>query len=166
MRKTPLSTLTAGLVLSSVSVWGQTNSCDLNLDGKVDVADVQAAINMTLGLSPCTANIAGANVCDVVVVQRVINASLGGACITSAGIRTVTLTWTASNSPDVIGYNVLRATTSGGPYAILSSLGLTTSYTDDTVQSGLTYYYVITAVDSSNRASPYSNQAQAVITVP
>ncbi|MGO9270767.1 MAG: hypothetical protein ACLQOO_11035, partial [Terriglobia bacterium] len=61
MRKTPLSTLTAGLVLSSVSVWGQTNSCDLNLDGKVDVADVQAAINMTLGLSPCTANIAGAN---------------------------------------------------------------------------------------------------------
>jgi hypothetical protein len=154
------------VLLFSVSVWGQANNCDLNLDGKVDVADVQAVINMTLGLAPCTANIAGANVCDAVVVQRVINASLGGECVTSAGIRTVTLTWTASTSPDVVGYNVLRGTTSGGPYTILSSLGLATSYTDDSVESGSTYYYVITAVDGSGRASPYSKQVTAVVKVP
>jgi hypothetical protein len=162
-----VTTLTAGsLVLLSVSVWGQANHCDLNLDGKVDVADVQAAINMTLGLAPCTANIVGANVCDAVVVQRVINASLGGECLTSAAIRTVTLTWTPSTSPGVVGYNILRGTTPGGPYTILSSLGLAASYTDDSVQSGFTYYYVVTAVDGSGRASPYSNQITAVVKVP
>ena len=52
--------LTTGLFLFSVSAWGQTgNACDLTNDGKVDAADVQAAINMSLGISNCTATIAG-----------------------------------------------------------------------------------------------------------
>src|SRR6516225_10805132 len=76
MRKA-LSVLSAGLFLLSVSAWAQSNACDLNGDGKVDATDVQSAINMSLGLSGCSANVYGANVCNVVMVQRVINASLG-----------------------------------------------------------------------------------------
>ena len=34
------------------------------------------------------------------------------------------------------------------------------------VQSGQTYYYVVTAVDSSNVESTYSNQASATIPTP
>jgi hypothetical protein len=161
-----LSVLTAGLFFSSVSLWGQTNACDLNGDGLVNSADVQLAINMSLGLTGCSANIAGANVCNVIVVQRVVNASLGGACLTSTGIHSVSLTWAASTSSGVAGYNVYRATTAGGPYTLLASAGLATSYQDNTVQSGTTYYYVVSAVDRSNNASPYSNQAQAVVPVP
>src|SRR5215472_117613 len=62
------------------TAWSQapSNACDLATPyGTIDASDVQAAINMSLGVAPCTANIAGANVCNVVVVQRVINASLG-----------------------------------------------------------------------------------------
>lgn len=40
------------------------------------------------------------------------------------------------------------------------------NYSDSTVQSGMTYYYVTTAVDSSGTESSYSNLAQAVVPFP
>jgi len=74
-----------------------------------------------------------------------------------------TLNWNA-NTPAVAGYNVYRSTVSGGPYTrINSSLNTNLTYTDKSVVSGQTYYYVLTAVDSSNRESGYSNQGTAVI---
>ena len=45
-------------------------------------------------------------------------------------------------------------------------LNASTSYTDNSVQSGTTYYYVSTAVDRSGIESMYSNQRQAVIPSP
>jgi fibronectin type 3 domain-containing protein len=39
----------------------------------------------------------------------------------------------------------------------------TRTFTDTTVQAGHTYYYVVTAVDSSNVESTYSNQVVASI---
>jgi uncharacterized repeat protein (TIGR03803 family) len=77
----------------------------------------------------------------------------------------VFLTWSPSSSPGVIGYNAYRGTTSGGPYSkINSNLISPTNYTDQTVQSGHTYYYVTTAVNNLGEESAYSNQA--VVTVP
>ena len=63
------------------------NACDLISYGAVDSSDVQVAVNMTLGVAPCTANILGAGVCNVSVVQRVVNASLpGGQCIVGTAL--------------------------------------------------------------------------------
>jgi fibronectin type 3 domain-containing protein len=77
----------------------------------------------------------------------------------------VDLSWTASSG--AIGYNIYRGTVSGGPYTMInSSLDSTTAYTDSTVVSGTTYYYVATAVNSSSEESGYSNQATAVIPTP
>ena len=73
------------------------------------------------------------------------------------------LSWTASTS-SVTGYNVYRGTTSGGPYTKLTaSVDSNTSYADNGVQAGLTYYYVVTSVNSSGAESPYSNQVSATI---
>ena len=56
--------------------------CDLNGDGKVDATDVQMAISQVLGTTACTnASLTGNGQCNVVSVQRIINASLGGACV-------------------------------------------------------------------------------------
>ena len=78
--------------------------------------------------------------------------------------HSVFLSWDASSSQDVIGYNAYRGINSGGPYTKLNaSLIATTSYTDQTVQSGSTYYYVTTAVDSQGLESAYSNQAVATV---
>jgi hypothetical protein len=167
MRKTSRSILTTSLFFVSISAWGQTNACDLAAPfGVVDAADVQAAINMSLGVSPCTANIAGPNACNVMVVQRVINASMGGGCTTSTGLHVVVLNWTPSSN--VAGYKVYRSTTSGGPYTLRQTvMGATvSSFTDNTVVSGQTYYYVITSLDSANAESSYSNQTQAIIPTP
>jgi fibronectin type 3 domain-containing protein len=78
----------------------------------------------------------------------------------------VVLTWTASTS-SVVGYNVYRGTQSGGPYTKVNiALVGGTTFTDFSVVSGTTYFYVVTAVDSLNHESPLSNEAKAVIPIP
>jgi centrosomal CEP192-like protein/HYDIN/CFA65/VesB family protein/Ig-like domain-containing protein len=77
--------------------------------------------------------------------------------------HSVALSWNASTST-VSGYNVYRSTVSGSSYTkINSSLVAGLAYTDATVLSGTTYYYVTTAVDSSSNESTYSNEASAPI---
>jgi hypothetical protein len=89
--------------------------------------------------------------------------SLNGVGTVSQG-HTVDLSWNASTSQNVIGYNVYRGTTSGGPYTKINSvLDPNTAYTDSSVANATTYYYVSTAVNSSNEESGYSNEAQASI---
>jgi uncharacterized membrane protein len=75
----------------------------------------------------------------------------------------VALAWTASVS-HVVGYNAYRATESNGPYTRLN-IGLITgtTYMDQKAQSGVTYYYVTTAVNAQGVESVYSNQAVASV---
>lgn len=155
------------LTIASGVGWAQLNACDLALPyGSIDSADVQAIVNMNIGATPCTANIAGAGVCDAAVVQRVVNAALGGPCLTGVGAvpHYVTLTWTASTTSNVT-YNVYRTTTSGVYSTPLASAGAATSFTDYTVVAGQTYYYAITAVSGASE-SAYSTPAQATVPTP
>jgi hypothetical protein len=86
---------------------------------------------------------------------------------TAATQHSVALSWNASTSAGVVGYNVYRGGVSGGPYTqINSALETATAYTDYNVTAGQTYYYVTTSVDGSGDESGYSNQTQAVIPTP
>jgi uncharacterized repeat protein (TIGR01451 family) len=77
--------------------------------------------------------------------------------------QSVTLSWHASTS-DVIGYRVYRSETSGSGFSALNGTTITAlNYTDSTVSSGTTYYYVVTSVNSSGVESAHSNQATAVV---
>ena len=88
---------------------------------------------------------------------------LSGTAVSSANYG-VALSWNPSTST-VVGYFVYRSSKSGGPFAkINSSADSSTSYSDTTVEDGQVYYYVVTAVDSSNIESSYSNQVS--VTVP
>jgi hypothetical protein len=78
--------------------------------------------------------------------------------------HSVVLNWTASTSAGVTGYDVYRSTVNGSGYIKLNSApigGLT--YTDATVASGTTYYYVATAVNDSGDQSGYSVVFEAII---
>jgi hypothetical protein len=78
--------------------------------------------------------------------------------------HSVDLSWNASISQDVTGYNVYRGITSGGPYRRINSVpDANTIYADASVLGGVTYYYVTTAVDSSGQESVYSNEVQAIV---
>lgn len=77
--------------------------------------------------------------------------------------HSVSLSWTASTST-VSGYNVYRSTVSGSGFGKLNSSilsGLT--FSDTSVQAGITYFYVATAVDSGGDESANSNQVSATI---
>ena len=78
-------------------------------------------------------------------------------------VHQVSLSWTASTS-QIAGYNVYDSQTNGGPYAKVNSSPVTgTTYTDSNVVVGDTYFFCVTAVNSSNVESSCSNQATAVV---
>ena len=88
--------------------------------------------------------------------------NLSGSGVAS-GAHSVTLTWNASTS-SVAGYRTYRATNPGGPYTALNlSPNPQLRWTDSTVQSGTTYYYVVVSVAADTVESAYSNQASAAI---
>ena len=69
----------------------------------------------------------------------------------------INLSWAASTG--ATNYNVLRSTTSGGPYTSIAT-ALSTSYSNTVLTAGTTYYYVVQGVNSAG-ASVNSNQASA-----
>ncbi|MBN1422274.1 MAG: alkaline phosphatase [Planctomycetes bacterium] len=80
----------------------------------------------------------------------------------TGGDGVVNLAWDANTEWDLAGYNVYRSTTSGSDYAkVNGSIVTETSFADDTVTNGTTYYYVVRAVDTSNNSSGDSNEASA-----
>jgi hypothetical protein len=74
----------------------------------------------------------------------------------------VSLSWNPSTSA-VAGYNVYRGATAGNYGKVNSSLDAGTSYTDNTVVSGSTYYYAATAVSTSGQESGFSAPIKVVI---
>jgi len=76
--------------------------------------------------------------------------------------HTVALSWT---DPDQVTFTVYRSTVNGGFYGQIAS-GLTSpTFTDNSVSSNTTYYYVVTAT-ANNLESGFSNQAPAPVPCP
>ncbi|RYD67244.1 MAG: DUF642 domain-containing protein, partial [Verrucomicrobiaceae bacterium] len=94
----------------------------------------------------------------VIAVQQLYAQVPTGLTATLDSSLRIKLAW--AQSYGATGYNVKRSTTSGGPY---TSLGTTTasSFSDGGLTHGVTYYYVVTAVNA-NGESNNSNQASAL----
>jgi fibronectin type 3 domain-containing protein len=71
-------------------------------------------------------------------------------------IGQTTLNWTASSG--ATKYNVKRAVTSGGPYSTIAAGVTETGFTDIGLATGMTYYYVVSAVNAYNNESLNSVQ--------
>ncbi|SRR6266852_5733656 len=83
-----------------------------------------------------------------------------------AKMHSVTLHWDASTSA-VVGYNVYRSDSSGGPCKKLNHSPIKeTTYSDPTVRAGRTYYYLVKSVTANNVESIASDEISAVIPVP
>ena len=83
--------------------------------------------------------------------------------IQSSSNHVVDLSWKASKSTDVAGYNVYRGPDGVSWTKINVSLVPSTLYSDSTVANGTTYYYAATAVDISGDESSKSTVAKAVV---
>jgi phosphatidylinositol-3-phosphatase len=93
--------------------------------------------------------------------------ALGGTGTVPTVAHSVALSWSESAPTGVSGYNVYRGTQSGGPYTIITTSpdsGMT--YTDSSVSAGATYYYVVTAMNTTGVESGYSASATATVPTP
>lgn len=78
------------------------------------------------------------------------------------GSHSVSLSWLASSSPNIISYNVYRANGSSGPFAQIGNVS-GTSFMDTAVLAGSTYYYEVTAVDNANVESAPTSPVSATV---
>jgi len=156
-----LSATNSDVTVSSASWNGQGFALSgISFPATVSVGQ---SLSFTVTFTP---QVAGSSTGSLDFVSNASN-SVGTEALTGSGSQSsqysVGLSWDASNSP-VVGYNVYRGTQSGGPYQRLNpSPQPDNSYTDATVQSGLTYFYVATAVAPDLVESPHSNQTSATI---
>jgi hypothetical protein len=116
------------------------------------------------GLISGTPSAAGSYAFSVAVADAAATPVTKTKALTLAIAHDVALTWTASAASGVT-YTVYRGTTSGGPYSAIASGITPTAFTDTSVQSGTTYYYVCT-VTSSGGESAHSSEATAVVPYP
>ena len=146
----------------------QVNSSEFTLSGLVLPQTIAAGQSATVTVV-FTPNASGTASATLTLASDAIN-SPNTVSLTGVGVavqpHSADLSWTAS--PDVvIGYNIYRGGTKGGPYAKVNDvLNATTNYTDSTVSAGVTYYYVATAIDPNNVESLNSNEVGVVIPSP
>ncbi len=156
-----LNATTGSVIVSSVSV----NSPEFSISGVSFPLTIPAGKSapFQVTFTPQTAGLANA---DATFFSNATHSPttlpLSGTGV-AAPPPSVTLSWNQSKS-QVIGYNVYRGGSAGGPYTKQNSvLDAQTSYIDSTVKNGTTYYYVTTGVNSQGEESAYSNQAEAVV---
>ena len=70
----------------------------------------------------------------------------------SAGDRQVWLLW--QGVPFATGYNLKRATLSGGPYTAVANGVVGASFSDSGLSNGTTYYYILTATNQIGESAP------------
>jgi hypothetical protein len=135
--------LVSGHLPSGVSKAESSNTKSLDLTGTPTAA---GTYSFTLSVTGC-----GGHVSEVsyeLVIQ-------------TGHSYVVDLSWNASTSSDISGYNIHRAvfsnSTCGSFSKINSSLNTSMVYADSLVVDGKSYCYAVTSVNSSNEESPYSN---------
>jgi hypothetical protein len=85
--------------------------------------------------------------------------------LSGTGSHDIILSWIASSTSGVVGYNIFRGAASEGESSTpLNSTPINgTTYADENVTAGVTYYYVVTAVGSNGVQSAPSNETEATV---
>ena len=152
----------SNITISSVTVTGAGMTASGVTSGLI-LTPNQTAV-LTVQFAPATAGIVSGNVAIASnATGSPTNVSLTGTGV-SISPHTVALTWNASTTTGVVGYFVYRGAVSGGPYSKLNSSAETVlAFTDSGLNTGTTYFYVVTAVDGSNMESAFSPEVSASI---
>jgi hypothetical protein len=157
-----LSVSGSSVTLSSASV---TDS-EFSLSGIAFPVTIAAGQSMpfTLAFAPRASGTAAATLSFASNAANSVAENLTGTGMAPPQ-HDVSLSW--DTVPTVVGYNVYRGSQTGGPYSRINAvLDASPSYTDSSVQSGQSYYYVTTSVDSAGVQSAYSNETYVVIPTP
>jgi hypothetical protein len=148
----------ASVSVSAVNVAG-TGFALVSLSTPLTLA-VNQSVQVTIRFTPQTISSAS----GTLTIQSTAQNSTLTVPLAGTGVsHSVSLSWSSSGS-QIAGYNVYRSSVSNGPYTrINSALVVPMNYSDQTVSSGATYYYTVTAVGTNGVESAYSSQVSATI---
>jgi hypothetical protein len=154
-----LSAVGGSVTISSAS----SSSSQFALPGAVFPKTIPAGTEVSLNVT-FTPNKNGTISAALSFQSNATDSSTSEAVTGTGTAHNVNLSWVASSSSDVTGYNIYRSTSKTGAYTkVNSTLDPNTAFDDATVAGGTTYYYATTAVDSSGLESKYSNQVTVVV---
>ena len=85
----------------------------------------------------------------------ILTGCAGGTDTDSGG--TIKLAWDSNTDPDVAGYKIHYGTATG-TYDHVIDVGNVTAYNLTGLRQGQTYFIVVTAYNTSNQESDYSNE--------
>jgi hypothetical protein len=124
-------------------------------------------VNVPVVFNPATAGTVNGSLTLKSNGTTVLSVPLSGTGLAPLA-HSVDVSWAASTSSPLQGYNVYRSTVSGGPYTKLSTtLSPTTLlFTDTSPVSGKQYFYVVTAINTSGTESAASTEVTVTIPVP
>ncbi len=145
---------------------GMATTCTVTLTAAAPAGGTQVLLSSNNALLPVTGGSLNIPALSASATFTVTAGSIGSsqtATLTATALHWVMLSWTGSVSPNVTNYNVYRS--SGGPYNVISKVGMATSYADYNVQNGQSYYYLTTAIDNTGQESEYSYQAVATVPI-
>jgi fibronectin type 3 domain-containing protein len=84
-------------------------------------------------------------------ITRTVSVTLN---LNAPATSSATLTWNANTEPDLASYRIYRSTTPGVYGAAIGTVPAgTVTYVAGSLQVGNTYYFTVTAVDSSGNES-------------
>ncbi len=137
--------IASGALPPGVAAGASSTTTSLNLTGTPTTA---ATNSFAVKVTDCGGHVS--QVSYKIIIQATAN-------------HVVDLSWKASTSSDVVGYNAYRSLDGATWKKINASLIASTLYNDSTVANGTTYYYATTAVDVDGRESAKSTTAKAVV---
>jgi hypothetical protein len=160
-KKSQKATLTAGD--SSIAVtsadWSGPGYSISGITFPVTVPAGQS-VHFKVSFAPQTTGNAPGKITFITDAENSPRAALAG---TGVHPHRVTLSWRSANT-GVAGYNIYRALGPRGPYTRVNSKPHPdATFTDTSVEAGLTYYYIATSVNKHGRESKYSNQVRVEI---
>ena len=153
---------TAPLSITGITFSG-ANAADFANTADTCGTSLAAGANCAIGVA-FTPSVGGSETATISISDNAAS-NPQAASLSGTGIPDVILSWAASSSSGVVGYNIYRGTASDGESStpLNSSPIGGTSYTDTNVTAGTTYYYVVTAVSSTGMQSPDSSETSAVV---
>jgi hypothetical protein len=108
---------------------------------------------------------AGSSRGNISFLSDASNSPHGEAFIANAtqAAHSVSLAWHVDKS-NAVGYNIYRGVQATGPFTkINSKLDSAPTFTDSSVEPGLTYFYATTAVNKRGKESKYSKPVEVTI---
>ena len=150
----------ANVTISGVSVTG--TGFAVSGVGTNTVVSAGQSVALSTTFAPSVAGGASGTITVASDASNVVTLAVGGTGVPVSS-HSVAVTWNPSTS-QVVGYFVYRQPGIGGSFTKLNSAPVAlTQFTDDNVQNGQSYTYVVTAIDADNNESEYSAPAEAVI---